>query len=55
MFRWNVLCDGRVSEDQMIDRVATRRNTHDGRKIGKRGIIKRYRKLVDTGGAGGLE
>ena len=50
-----MLCDGRVSGERVIDRVATRRNKNDGRNIGQRGIMKRSRKLVETGGSGGLE
>ena len=30
-------------------------NTADCKKIGQMGTMKRYIKLVDTGGAGGLE
>ena len=54
MSRWNVLRDSRVNGEQVIDKVATSRNTTDGRMIGNMGTMKRYRKLVDTGGAGGL-
>ena len=50
-----MLCDGRVSGEQTIEGVATWRNKNDGRNIGQRGIMKRSRKLVEKGGAGGLE
>ena len=53
MFRWNVLYYGRVSGEQVFDRGDMRRNTNDGRKIGGRGEMKRYRQLVEKGWAGG--
>ena len=39
----------------MLERGAMRRTTNDGRKIVQMGTMKRYRKLVEIGGAGGLE
>ena len=55
MSRWNILFCGRVGGERVLEKGDTMINTTDWRKIGHRGAMKRYRKLVETGGAGGLE
>ena len=52
---WKVLHTRRGSGGQVQDRGSTRRNNTHGGVIGQRGTLKISRKLVDTGGAGGLE
>ena len=55
MSRQKVICDGKGGGERVLERGATRRYTTDGEAVGQKRKMKRSRKLVETGGAGGLK